>query len=292
MASNSSALPEPADFVADTAVERAGDGLYRCVLPERWNAALYPMGGVTSALALRAMEAALGHPTQRLRSATVAFVSPVPAGAIEIRTAPLREGKRMSQLEATLRAAASHEVGLAALASFGEVREGFAFTDAEPPEAPAPERCPAPSEPPPEFRRWRAPFFEQVEFRPVRMNPPWASDWEGGRAEAVRWMRYRRAPRLADGSLDPLALVALSDTMPPAIGQRLGPGHPFFYAPSCDLTVHVFESTREEWLLVRSRCRLAADGYASAESEIWDARGRLLVWAAQLMYVRMGTIES
>jgi acyl-CoA thioesterase len=105
-------------------------------------------------------------------------------------------------------------------------------------------------------------------------------------------MRFRRAPRLADGSLDPLALVALSDTMPPAIGQRLGPGYPPFYAPSCDLTVHVFEVASDEWLLVRSRCRRAGEGYASAESEIWDRSGRLLVWATQLMYLRMGPLEG
>ena len=63
-------------------------------------------------------------------------------------------------------------------------------------------------------------------------------------------MRYRRAPRLADGTIDPLALVALSDTMPPAIIQKLGPGTPMFFAPSVDLTAHVLESTREEWILL------------------------------------------
>jgi hypothetical protein len=30
--------------------------------------------------------------------------------------------------------------------------------------------------------------------------------WEGGRAEAARWMRYRVPPRLADGRIDPLSL--------------------------------------------------------------------------------------
>jgi acyl-CoA thioesterase len=74
--------------------------------------------------------------------------------------------------------------------------------------------------------------------------------------------------------------------MPPSIGQKLGPGYPFFFAPSCDLSVHCFESTREEWLLVRSRCRQAGAGYASAECEIWSRDRRLLVYATQLMYLR------
>jgi acyl-CoA thioesterase len=120
------------------------------------------------------------------------------------------------------------------------------------------------------------------------MNAPWEDGWQAGRAEALRWMRFRKTPRAADGSLDPLALVALSDTMPPAIGQRLGPGSPAFYAPSCDLTAHLFGSTRDEWLLLRSRCRLAGEGYASGASEIWSRDGRLLAYATQLMYLRLG----
>ena len=109
---------------------------------------------------------------------------------------------------------------------------------------------------------------------------------------AVRWMRFRRTPSSPDGSLDPLALVALSDTMPPAIGQRLGPGSPFFFAPSCDLTAHVFATTCEEWLLLRARCRRAGEGYASGECEIWSCDGHLLVYATQLMYLRLGRLPG
>jgi acyl-CoA thioesterase len=279
-------LPEPADFIADTRVESVGAGLYRCDLSNRWNASVYPFGGVACAIALRAAQAELGASPQRLRTTTTVFVSPVPEGSIEIQVQRLRIGKSMSQLQATARAAGSREGGLTLLAAYGQEREGFAFVDSEPPQAPPPEHCSPPAEPPPGFRRWRSNFFEQVETRTVLLNPPWKTDWTPGRAEAVRWMRYRRAPRLADGTLDPLALVAISDTMPPAIGQKLGPGHPFFFAPSCDLTAHYFESTREDWLLVRSRCRHAGDGYASAECEIWSRDRRLLVYATQTMYLR------
>ena len=280
-------LPEPADFSADTRVESVGGGLYRCDLSNRWNAAVYPFGGVACAIALRAAQAELGGSPQRLRTMTTVFVSPVPNGPIEIQVEKLRIGRSMSQLQATARAAGGREGGLTLLAAYGQAREGFAFVDSEPPEAPPPEQCPLPADPPPGFRRFVATFFDQIETRVVRMNPSWKSDWKAGRAEAVRWMRYRRAPRLADGALDPLALLALSDTMPPAIVQKLGPGSPFFFAPSCDLTVHVFESTWEDWLLVRSRCRRAGDGYASADCEIWSRDRRLLLYATQLMLLRL-----
>jgi acyl-CoA thioesterase len=279
-------LPEPADFVADTSVEAAGGGLYHIDLSGRWNAAVYPFGSIACAVALRAAQAELGSSPQRLRTTTAVFVSPVPQGPLEIRVERLRIGRSMSQLQATARAAGSREGGLTLLAAYGLEREGFTFVDSEPPEAPPPERCPPPADPPEGFQRFRATFFEQIDTRLVRMNPPWRDDWTAGRAEAVRWMRFRRTPRLPDGTLDPLALVALSDTMPPAIGQKLGPGYPFFFAPSCDLTVHLFESTRDEWLLVRSRCRHAGEGYASAECEIWSRDRRLLAYGTQMMFLR------
>jgi acyl-CoA thioesterase len=285
-------LPDAADFLADTAVTPVGGGLYRIDLSDRWNAALYPFGGVVSAIALRAMQAELGERGQRLRSTTSVYVSPVPTGPLEVRVQTLRHGRRMSQLLATLRAAGSAEGGLTVVAAFGEDREGFEFLDAEPPEAPAPEDAPLPEDPPPGFQRFRSSFFEQMELRPVRMNPYWRTDWQAGRAEAVRWMRFRRAPRLPDGTLDPLALVALSDTMPPAIGQKLGPGGDPWFAPSVDLTTHVLESTREDWLLLRSRCRHASDGYATADNELWSRDGRLLVFATQIMYLRFGALDG
>ncbi len=281
----------PPDFLRDTRVERApGPGLYRCTLGDDWSAAVYPFGGFVSALALRAMQAELGRPEHRLRTATTVFASPVAAGPVEIRVRPLRLGKRMSHLEATVRNVESDDAGHLTLAIFGEDREAFTLTDLEPPHAPPPERCPPPVEPPPEssYRAWRATFFEQIEVRRVRMHAPWETDWVGERAEAVRWLRYRRPPRLADGTLDPLALVAVADTMPPAIGQKLGPGYPFFFAPSCDLTVRLHASTSDDWLLLRTRCSHADEGYASGFAEVWDTRGRLLAEATQLMFVRMG----
>ena len=244
-----------------------------------------------SALALRAVAQELAQPAQRLRTATTFFLSPVPEGPLEIRVEPLRAGRTGSQLLATVRAEGDSSGGLTLVGVHGQDREGFEFTDAQPPDAPPPERCPGPSEPPPGYRRWRSSFFEQIETRLVQMHAPWEKDWKAGRAEAVRWMRFRRAPRTADGSLDPLALVALTDTMPPAIGQRLGPGYPFYFAPSIDLTVHLFGSTRDEWLLVRVRCRHAGEGYASAESEVWSRGGRLLAYATQLMLLRFALPE-
>ena len=86
-----------------------------------------------------------------------------------------------------------------------------------------------------------------------------------------------------DGALDPLGVLTLADRMPGSVGERIGrKGEPWF-APSADLTFHMFEPARTTWLLAHDRARWADDGWASAESTIWDEDGNLVAYATQMM---------
>jgi acyl-CoA thioesterase len=247
---------------------------------------VFPSGGVVTATALRAMEQELGQAHQRLRSFSTVFVSTVGSGALEIRVKPLRIGRRMSQLRADVRSSGKTEPGHVTTAAFGEARPGFDFSYARAPEVGPPQEYPGPATPPPGTAVFRPPFFERLEVRRVRMFQSFETGWEPGRAEAVRWMRYRTPPRLSDGRIDPFSFVALADTMPGAISQFLGPGYPFFHAPSVDLSMQFFADTEEDWFLVRSLGHWAGDGYASAEVTLWDRRARLVAHATQLMLIR------
>jgi acyl-CoA thioesterase len=97
-------------------------------------------------------------------------------------------------------------------------------------------------------------------------------------------------PRLADGRIDPLALIAIADTMPPAVSQYIGPGFPIFHAPSVDLTMRFFNDTEDSWWLTHTHCHWAGDGYASATITLWDEHRRLLAHATQLMLIRFPRI--
>jgi acyl-CoA thioesterase len=260
-------------------------GRYEAFVSANWNAPIYPSGGVTTAIALCAMEADLAGTDFRLRTFSTMFVSTVAGGRIVVDVEKLRLGKRMSHLRATVRNEAE-SAGHVVTAAFGAIRDGFDFTYSTIPDVPMPEDCEPMPDPPPGVPRWRSSFFDNVELRRVRSYAAFESDWEGGKAEALRWMRYRVAPRRPDGCIDPLALIGLADTMPPAIAQFIGPGYPIFHAPSVDLTMRFFADTKEEWVLVRALAHQAGDGYASAEVSIWDRSGRLLANGAQLMLLR------
>jgi acyl-CoA thioesterase len=279
------ALPSFLTATSVTAVS-GSEGRYSADVGQEWNAPTFPCGGVVSAIALRAIQDALADPTQRLRSFSTMFVSTVEQGTILVDVERLRVGKRMSHLQAVARTPGRSDPGHVTTAAFGETRPGFDFTYRRPPEVGPPDEYPGLATPPPGVAAWRSSFFENLDVRRVRSFASFETGWEGGRAEVIRWFRYKVPPRLPDGRIDPLSLVALADTMPPAIAQYHGPGFPVFSAPSVDLSVRLLADTEDEWALSHVVGHWAGDGYASADVALWDRAGRLLATGAQMMLFR------
>jgi acyl-CoA thioesterase len=277
-------------FERQMAFDRARSGRHEVVVSADWNCPFLPHGGIVTAIAARAMAAELATPTQRLRSLTAMFTAQVVPGAAEVEVTVLRRGQSASKLAATLRTVGA-DAGLTALAAFGAKRPGFEFTDLTPPDAPPPSACRSFREPPPAVGRDRPgepaedlhfSFWDQVEGRVVKGHAPWET-YVPQTSERVYWYRFDDPPLLDDGSFDPLALVALCDTMPGAVAERMGPGQPAWFPPSIDLSVHLLGESRSEWVLARNRARYAGGGYASAEIELWDPCGTLLAYGTQMM---------
>ncbi|HEX4244020.1 MAG TPA: thioesterase family protein [Acidimicrobiales bacterium] len=262
-------------------------GRYRLELSDDWVVAEVPQGGVVTAVAARAMGSHLDREGQVLRSISAVFAGLVRPGPVEVDVTVLRRGRTLSQLTATVRNAGA-EAGLTALAVFGSTRPGFEFTDVRCPEAPPPEECPSFRDPPPDEvpagRMAASPFWSRVEGRAAVGHAPWER-WLPTTSETVGWYRFDDPPVDGEGRLDPLALVALCDTMPGSVGERMGGTDVEWFGPSADLTVHVVGSTRGGWLLARGRARHAGQGYASIELELWDPDQRTLVaYGTQQMY--------
>jgi acyl-CoA thioesterase len=276
-------------FEVDTAVERdpTRPGWYRAELNDDWNAPVLPQGGIVTVLATRAMQAELGIPEQPLRSVMAVFAGQVRSGPVEIEVSTIRRGRSISQLTATVRNV-GESAGTTAIAVFGTTRPGFEFTELVVPDAPPPAECPTFRDPPPEgveVDRFPFGYWDNVTGWSVRGHPPWA-EYEPTTSENVMWFRFDEAPRLADGRLDPLALVTLCDTMPGAVFERIGgrAERPMWFSPSADLTVQILGEWTSEWLLARNRARHAGDGYASLEMELWDPARGLIAYATQLMF--------
>jgi acyl-CoA thioesterase len=266
-----------------------GGGKYNGNIGPEWNCPIVPQGGMVVAIAARAMGAELGDELP-LRSISVVFAAPVRAGAVEIDVQVLRRGRSMSQCIATVHSP-GNEVGTTAIAVFGAVRPGFEFTGTAPPPVPRWDECVSFRDPVPdgidfEFDDEPFPFWQNLEGRPAIGTPPWE---ESAGNEPLRAIYNRFDPdvRLDDGRWDPLALVALADTMPGGVFEHLGRASMGWAPPSADCTVHVVGDVRSEYALCVSRARKAYDGYASIDIEIWDVDGEtpvLAVYGTQVMF--------
>jgi acyl-CoA thioesterase len=262
-------------------------GRYHVDVDPCWNCPTVPQGGTMAALATAAMALELGDPGQRLRTQTTVFAAMIPAGEVTIDVAVLRRGRTMSQLMATARAAGT-DAGHTTVAVFGQARAGFEFTDLAMPDVVGPADAPSFRDPPPpevEFDEGEPfPFWERVEGRAVIGRPPW-EPFVPTSSECAFWYAFDEPPMRADGTLDPLGVIALADLMPSSVGQRMGPLGRQWYPPSTDLTVHLFGEARSRWLLAHLHARRAGEGYASVEAALWDEGGALVAHASQVMFL-------
>ncbi|MEZ4299495.1 MAG: thioesterase family protein [Polyangiaceae bacterium] len=286
----------PSDLRKDTTVSRIREapGWYTADLCDAWNWNT-PAGGTLMTIAMRAMVEEIGDPSYRPIAATTLFCSPVPHGPMEIRVEILRRGNAAVQVRAALSSTSIPGPGLEVSATFARNRPGMDITGATPPAVPPPDTCPL-FEEHGVHRLGKYPFLGNVEVRLAQGYPFWATDFLSRHPEVKplpeeparfsRWYRYLVPQMEADGTLDPLAIPPIADTMPSALANKIGPGGQPFHAPSLDLTVHFLEPARTEQLLVASYVRRARAGYATAEAEIWTADGKLTAYATQTMILR------
>lgn len=270
-------------FADDVVVEPVGDGRYVAVLDHGWDLAPLPQGGIVASFALRASAAEVADPSHELRTCTAVFAGQVAAGRLEIEVNVLRQGRSATQVMSTVKNRGAPS-GTTAIAVYGSRRRGPSFVDLSPPDVPAASECRSYRGPlPPGVEAMEPrPFWTRVEGRAALGHPPWEEHEPNG-SEVATWLRFDDPPLCEDGTLDPLAVLTLADRMPGSVAERLGHrGDPWF-APSADLTVHLFEPVRTTWLLAHDRARWADDGWASAETTIWDEDGILVAYATQMM---------
>lgn len=250
----------------------AGPGRWQADIDPGWDLMPVPQGGIVAAVALRALEAELDDPAQRLRTFHTTFAAQVASGPVEVEAEVLRHGRTMSQVRGELRNLCAAR-GHLTTAVFGASRRGFDFTDLRPPsDLPPPEDCPSFRDgPPPGVPDFEPmPFWaNRVEGRPAMGLAPW-EEGERDRAERAQWYRFDDPPQRADGTMDPLAVLVPADVMPGAVGEKVGPSDDMWFAPSVDLTMHLFDEWRSPWILAHNTARHAGDGYASADMALWD----------------------
>ncbi|MEN3360743.1 MAG: hypothetical protein V7637_4725 [Mycobacteriales bacterium] len=265
-----------AGFSTATAVRRVGDGEYRAELDPQWSIGIKPNGGYLLATMTRAAldVAGPGHPHPTAVSAH--YLAAPPAGPAEITVRPLRQGRSVAQLRASLHAGGEHCVE--ALITCGTLpASGAARWNSVPP-APLPpeDECPLLPGDTPSFP---VPLMTVLA---ERLDPATAGFTTGrgsGAGEIRGWVRF------VDGAdPDPLGLLVAADCLPPATFDLSLPGS---WVPTLELTVYVRAVPAPGPLRVRLKVRLITDGRVDEECDVWDSTGTLVATGHQLAALRL-----
>jgi len=253
---------------------------------------VHTRGGLTMAAAVSAARAAVTQPGFEPLIATGTFLAPLHAGPIALDVRSLRRGKGAEQLAVELRAEDSEAPALHLVSTFGPQRDsGVHALDLVFPDVPPPESIPA-HVPRPGASMLLMPYYHSIETRVPPAAKPDAvagalhTDGVNQRSRWAGWLRFKKTPRRADGSLDPLAYVLAADSIGPALRVLRGRGAPPMMMISLEISVHFFERTDSEWLLQDVQIYRAADGYVSGIVHLWDERKRLVGHALQRALLR------
>ena len=225
-------------------------------------------GGAPAALLMRAFEQLTAHPDRSakpeglgLGRVTYEFLRPVPLGEIEVLAEVTRPGRRVQLLEGSLQTAGGLEVVRARALQVKAADAGVPRTSpAVPP--PGPEHG---SEN--DYRPPHRPVFslDAIELRFV------SGRFHGG-GPATAWFRLR-VPLIAGEQPSPLQRLAAAADFGSGISATLPWDEYVFINP--DLTLYVDREPVGEWICLDAQTIIAPDGIGTAESIVYDQRGRV-----------------
>jgi len=262
---------ETTSFDHDTAVERRGAGTYSTVLLENWNIVAGPNGGYVAAIIARAMGCEIADPARTLRSLTVHFLTRPRFESATIEVVIERSGRSVTSVSARMRQ--GDRLLCTSLAAFSvPIESPHSWAMGLPAEAHLSTTADQPQLPP-AARNWKTDLQFDAPFFSGR-----------GTARIAGWIRT-----LDPRPLDAIALVAMSDALPPAPFPRIEAP---MMVPTIDLTVHIRADltlctmTPDDSVFAEFITNHIADGFNDEDGFMWAPDGTLLAQSRQLAIAR------
>jgi hypothetical protein len=218
-------------------------------------------GGPPAMLLARAVESQPAPVPMLVSRLTVELMRPVPLTPLRVEAGLLRGGRRVQLVEASLWAGETEVARARAL----RIRQAPLELPPGPPAAAPP---PGPEEFPP-WQGWAAP--DQEAYHTVGVELRFASARKGD-GPVTAWVRLRQ-PLLEGEEPTPLQRVAAAADFGNGVAPVLDPRRYIFVNP--DLSIHLHREPAGEWVCIRSRSWVEADGRGLAESALHDRRGRI-----------------
>ncbi|HEY7256610.1 MAG TPA: thioesterase family protein [Solirubrobacterales bacterium] len=218
--------------------------------------------GPPSALVGREIERVEGGEGFQVARINLEILRPVPIGPVEVAARLARPGRSVQMIEATLRDGENDLV----LARAWRIRTSRLELPPEVPDGPAP--------PPGPDRGSEPEFFETGQDTGYHTAMEWRSVGGGFRepGPATVWMRMRH-PLLPDEEPSPLQRTLIAADVGNGISAVLDWRRQLFI--NVDLSVHLERMPEGEWVCVDAVTLPHEHGIGTAESVLFDRRGRI-----------------
>lgn len=259
------------DFKALLSSVRASDHAneYTAYIDETWLQGRTAFGGLSTALIVKAM---LNNvPTdRRLRSLSVLFVGPVPAGDHRIILRKLRVGGSVTHIQGDI--LCNGEVATTVSAAFGKDRpSSITLTGPTIPSVAPPDTL----ESMPYIDGLTPPFTQYFDMRMCTGAMPYS---QADSPDFSGWMRFKEA-----GELDLAALVALGDLPPmPGLNMIKYPGNGSSLSWYLEFPSKLPKVDMSDWWFYDYRSQAAGNGYFNNYATVWDANGNAIMFSRQV----------
>lgn len=222
-------------------------------------------GGAPAALLMRAFEQLPAAEELSIARVTYELLRPAPVGELEVSAEVVRRGRRVQLLEGSIRTPDGTEV-VRARALQVRLADPSAARTAPVPPPPGPEQGrehgPGGEGFTPPYRPMFAP--DAIEIRFVRGI--------FGSGPSTAWFRMR-VPIVGGEEPSPLQRLAAAADFGNGISAVLSWEEHMFINP--DLTLYIERPPAGQWVCLEARTIVAPDGIATAESVLYDERGRV-----------------
>ncbi|MBW8190119.1 thioesterase family protein [Neiella marina] len=262
------------DQLLATVDEQAAQPVTRMSIAAGWGQGRTVFGGITAALAFRAIEKRLAAP-RVLRSLTTNFVGPLASEQeFEINVDILREGRSATQALASI--VQNGKTTTVCQACFGDARPSkIAVQDQRSHHMPQPAKANFL----PQIPKVTPKFLRHIDL--AKQEGGWP--FTGKRHHTIGgWMRFKQPP----ANISDAHLIALIDAWPPTILQMLK-----WPAPASTMSwnlefIHPHRPVSgENWFAYQALTRQASDGYGHTEADIYDSYGELVAISRQVVAI-------
>lgn len=257
-------------FDQDTALQKRHDGVFEGEISSSWSVNGNPNGGYLMAIMAKAMTA--HSDKQSLPIVTANYISRCVPGRAEIRIEEISRSSQFNRYEARLYQEGKEKVRAMGTFSLEKCESVFEHYETGAPGIAPIDSCV------PVAGSDLYSLFLNLDMRLDPESAGWMRGKTSDRSEQKGRVRFR------DGrGYDPLSLLLIADSIPPAIFVTHGPTA---WVPTIELSTSIRNMPKTEWLTFSLRTRFVTCGLLEADCEVWDDAGSLVSISRQIAQIR------